>query len=616
MADDKTEPTRTTDPTQEQIRQITHRINDLTELLRSQRDLLQKRGMNLPSGSLDNLRTLRMRMDALSKRLVTTQIELRQLRALAETTALINSSLDTDTVLNQVMDTVINLTGAERGYIVLKDRATGELDQFRVARGLDREQLSGYSDDPDSKKNELIVSKTIVNEVARTGEPVLTDNASQDDRYSGQQSIVSFALRSILAVPLRVRGEVIGVVYCDNRIISGLFQASDRDILTAFADQAAVALENARLFESTREQLNYISEMRALLENIFDSITSGVITMDTSGAVLTGNSTAAHILGINSGGDITGQQLETILPKMDERFYDAVTRALEEGGQKLLELEPVLDDTVHYWNVIVSPLRDGDGGVQGVALVIDDLTEQKTREAQLAELRRYLPLALVENIRSVDDVNVSGQEREITAIATDVRGFTTFSERLQPEQLMEIINKYLSLASDGINLYEGVVDKYMGDAVTGLFNTQINPQTDHAERAVRAAMSIIYDLYALHEVLPEDQRLYYGIGIHTGSAYLGNVGSQDRKEFAALGEAVTISKILEGNADRGEIIISQATYDLVKDAFECEPRTPEKTKGYDELKTVYKVLRRKKGTTTGKLFIDPELAELLQDLED
>lgn len=616
MADDKTEPTRTTDPTQEQIRQITHRINDLTELLRSQRDLLQKRGMNLPSGSLDNLRTLKMRMDALSKRLVTSQIELRQLRALAETTALINSSLDTDTVLNQVMDTVISLTGAERGYIVLKDRETGELNQFRVARGLDREQLAGFSDDPAGKKNELIVSKTIVNDVARTGEPVLTDNASQDDRYSGQQSIVSFALRSILAVPLRVRGEVIGVVYCDNRIISGLFQASDRDILTAFADQAAVALENARLFESTREQLNYISEMRALLENIFDSITSGVITVDVSGIVLTGNSAAAHILGINSGGDITGQHLESILPQMDDRFYDAVTRALDEGAQELLELEPVLDDTTHYWNVIVSPLRDGDGGVQGVALVIDDLTEQKTREAQLAELRRYLPLALVENIRSVDDVNVSGQEREITAIATDVRGFTTFSERLQPEQLMEIINKYLSLASDGINLYEGVVDKYMGDAVTGLFNTQINPQTDHAERAVRAAMSIIYDLYALHEVLPEDQRLYYGIGIHTGSAYLGNVGSQDRKEFAALGEAVTISKILEGNADRGEIIISQATYDLVKDAFECEPRTPEKTKGYDELKTVYKVLRRKKGTTTGKLFIDPELAELLQDLED
>jgi adenylate cyclase len=252
-----------------------------------------------------------------------------------------------------------------------------------------------------------------------------------------------------------------------------------------------------------------------------------------------------------------------------------------------------------------------------VALSLDDLTDQKSREAQLDELRRYVPGALMDNILTLDDVNVSGQERTITMISTDVRGFTTFSENLQPEQLMEVINQYLSLASDGINLYEGIVDKYMGDAVTGIFNTQLNPQDDHAIRAVRAAMSIIYDLYALHEIMPEDQRLFYGIGIHTGPAFLGNVGGQNRKEFSALGEAATISKILESNAGRGEVIISEDTYQLVKDAFECEPRKPDKTKGFDDkLKTVYKVVKQKRGAHTGALFLDPELAEMLKDLED
>jgi len=246
---------------------------------------------------------------------------------------------------------------------------------------------------------------------------------------------------------------------------------------------------------------------------------------------------------------------------------------------------------------------------------LDDLTDQKKRESQLVEVRRYLPGALVENIRSLEDVNTRGQERTITMIACDVRGFTTFSERLQPEELMETINKYLSLASDAINLYEGIVDKYMGDAVTGLFNTQLNPQDDHALRAVRSAMSIIYDLYALHEVLPEDRRLFYGIGIHTGPAFLGNVGGADRREFSALGEAANISKILEGNANAGEIIISQATYDIVSDFFECEPREPDKTKGRDDLKVVYKVIKRRKGVQTGQLFVDPELAELLKDLD-
>src|SRR5690606_17957035 len=113
-------------------------------------------------------------------------------------------------------------------------------------------------------------------------------------------------------------------------------------------------------------------------------------------------------------------------------------------------------------------------GIMGVTIVLDDVTEQKRRESQLAEVRRYLPLALVENIKNVEDVDVRGQERTITAVFADVRGFTTFSEKLQPEELMTIINKYLSLASDAVNLYEGIVDKYMGDAVTGLYNTQLN----------------------------------------------------------------------------------------------------------------------------------------------
>lgn len=591
--------------TLEQIRNLQQRANDLVELMRSQREILKQRGMNLPGNSLDNLRTMKLRLDGIQKQLGNTLVELQSLRALAETTALINSTLDTDSVLNQVMDTVINLTGAERGYIVLKNRETGALDQFRVARGMDQEALGTRGDDPGSgKASEFIVSKTIVNEVAATGEAVLTDNASQDSRYQGQQSIVGFALRSILAVPLKVRDQVIGVVYCDNRIMSGLFQERDRELLSAFANQAGVAIENARLFEETRAQLTQILDMRNLLNNVFDSIVGGVITINTNGIIITCNEAAMHILEQD---ETLGLPLEDVLPEMGDTFYETIAEVFNENKQVRVAVEPVLNGRQRYWNAVISPLRGG----QGVVFVLDDLTAQKAREAQLAEVRRYLPLALVENINTVD---VSGQEREITMIATDVRGFTTFSERLQPEELMRIINQYLSVASDGINLYEGIVDKYMGDAVTGLFNTQLNPQSDHALRAVRAAMSIIYDLHALHEVLPPESRLYFGVGIHTGLAFLGNVGGADRQEFSALGEAQTISKILESNAGPGEILISPATYEYVKDMYEFEERIPEKTKGY-EIPVAYRVLRRKKGTTTGQLFLDPELAELLKDMD-
>jgi adenylate cyclase len=210
-------------------------------------------------------------------------------------------------------------------------------------------------------------------------------------------------------------------------------------------------------------------------------------------------------------------------------------------------------------------------------------------------VRRYLPGALVENILNVDILNVGGEEREISSIFADVRGFTSFSERLEPEVLMEIINKYLSLASDAINLYDGVVDKYMGDAATGLFNTQLNPQPDHAARVVRAALAMRSDLFAVHEVLPEDQRLFYGIGIHTGKAILGNVGSTQRREFAAIGDAIEVSKIMQENALGGEIIISEATYEQVQDFFEVEEFVPEKVKHRTDIKRAYKVLKPKKG---------------------
>ena len=623
MPEDKTVPSRTGNTpipqakneesaSQSQINQLIRNITDLTGLLRSQSDMLRQKGMNLPPGSLRNLRTLKAKVESIAKQISRTQSELKQLRALADTTALITSTLETSVVLNQVMDTVVKLTGAERGYIVLKDRNTGQFDQFRVARGLDTAQLS--DGDNGSDGNELIVSKTIVNEVAESGEPILTDNASQDERWQGQQSIVGFALRSIIAVPLLVRDDVIGVVYCDNRIHSGLFNAGDRDMLAAFANQAGVAIENARLFEAARHRLAEITEMRDLMDNIFTSITNGVITVDNHGVVTTCNAAANTILGIDY--DAVGKALYDILPPVDDEFEAALKQVEKDDSQHSMDIETVVEAYgARSWFVIVSSLRDERGRGQGAAIVIDDLTDQKKHEAQLAELRRYLPGALVDNFSSIDDIDVVGQEREITVIATDVRGFTTFSERLEPEQLMEIINKYLSLASDAINLYEGIVDRYMGDAVTGLFNTQLNPQKDHAIRAVRAAMSIIMDLYALHEILPEDQRLFYGIGIHTGTAFLGNVGSEDRQEFSVLGDAATIAKILEGNAKGGEVIISEATYELVKDFFDCEAAVPEKTKGRDDLARVYKVTGRKKGAKTGPMFIDPELADLLADLD-
>lgn len=581
----KMNPITLTQTTQEQLRQLKQTVAGLSELLRAQQSTLRPYAVGLPNNTLGKVESMNTKMEGLTLELLNRQIELRQLRALAQTTALINSTLDTDSVLTQVMDTVIQLTGAERGYIMLRDQPGGELE-FRIARGIDQEQLG---------REEFIISKSIINEVATTGQPVLTDNARSDPRYQQQESIVGYQLRSILAVPLKVQNEVIGVVYCDNRALTALFKDSELNMLKAFANQAAVAIQNARLFDAARAQLAEISAARALMDNIFTSIASGLITLDGQDLITLFNPAAEAITGV-SAERAHEMYLHEVLPSLAEVLADKLVHVREAGAQEALEVEIELyGGHRRVWNIVMSPLRDADDGqMQGIAIVLDDLTEKKERESQLAQVQRYLPAALVEGMRTADLAMLAGQEREITVVFADVRGFTSFSELLEPEQLMQIINQYLSVASDAINLYEGVVDKYLGDAVTGLFNTQLNPQDDHAERAVRAAISMVYDVLALHEIMPEETRLFYGIGIHTGLATLGNVGGQERQEFAAIGDAVELSKLLQENAGRGEIIISEATYQHVQDLFECDALEPRKTKGRDDFKVMYRVTGRKK----------------------
>jgi len=600
MADNPNTNNGTSEQSQTEIylKQIVTRLNEANGLLRSQRDILRQRGINLPSGAMENLRAVKKQIDLLNRRADAGHGELRSLRALAQTTALINSSLKPDEVLNQVMDKVIELTRAERGYIVLQNEASGELEfPPRVARGIDQSAL-------DNSKG-MIISKTIVSNVADTGEPVLTDNASQDKRYQSQESIVGFSLRSILAVPLKARDRIIGVVYCDNRFMAGLFKQTELELLTAFANQAAVAIENANLFESARQSLNEVSAIRERMDNLFTSIASGVITIDEQECILISNAAAEAIVGRP---DMNGSKLRDVLPPMADTFYQLLTRVCETGQQESFECTPIINESERSWMMIAAPLRS-ENGKRGVAIVIDDMTEQKQSESQLIAARRYLPLALVENMRNVNFADVGSQEREITAFFADVRGFTTFSENLEPEELMQVINKYLSLASDAINLFEGIVDKYMGDAVTGLWNTQLNPQADHAVRAIQTALQLVSDLNAQHEVMPEDERLFYGIGIHTGPAVLGNVGGQSRKEFSALGEATDVCKYLQEQAGPGEIIISTQTYALVEDQFECEPSDVKRAKkGYEHI-NCYRVIKRKPGGPS--LFVDHELLELL-----
>jgi PAS domain S-box-containing protein len=390
-----------------------------------------------------------------------------------------------------------------------------------------------------------------------------------------------------------------------------LFKQTELGVLTAFASQAAVAIENARLFEDTQARIQEVSAIKERMDNLFNSIANGVLTIDENEQVLISNTTMQEI---SRQDEMIGKALALVIPQMPESFKNAVKAVQETGAQQSIDIDIEFEGQIRNWTLIASPLRSGSG-TEGVAMVIDDVTAQKKSASQLATTKQYLPAALVDKMGIIDLEMIESEEREISAMFADVRGFTTFSESLEPEELMRVINKYLSIASDSIGLFEGIVDKYMGDAVTGLFNTQLNPQHDHANRAIQAAMQLVLDLHAMHEVLPEDERLFYGIGVHSGPAVLGNTGGKGRREFSALGEAPDICKFLQEQAGPGEVIISEQTYHFISDYWECQPSpVVRQKKGYEHIKC-YRVIKRKKGAVTSA-FIDDELLALLADEKD
>ncbi|HJS29547.1 MAG TPA: GAF domain-containing protein, partial [Anaerolineales bacterium] len=183
--------------------------------------------------------------------------EQNRLAALYRVSQTLGASLNTDEVLNQVMDAVIALTGAERGFLMLIDPDTGDLN-LQAARNIERETL---------ERKDMQVSRTVIDAAVESGQGVISTNAQTDPRFSGTESVISFSLRSIMCAPLRSRGKVIGVTYVDNKIHSGLFTEEDLDMLSAFASQAAVAIENARLYTRTDQDLaSRVNELETLTQ--------------------------------------------------------------------------------------------------------------------------------------------------------------------------------------------------------------------------------------------------------------------------------------------------------------------------------------------------------------
>ena len=487
-----------------------------------------------------------------------------ELETLYEIARALNSTIEFDKALRLVMHEVIDVVKAERGFLVLLNPATNTLE-FKIAR--DKQQRTI---DPSAFQ----ISSSIIERVVRTREPVLTDDAQIDDALTTQESIMAFGIRSIMCVPLLVRGNCIGAVYVDSRINANMFSAKHRDLLLAFCHQAAIAIDNARLFADLSKALRTVEEDKHYMDNIFASIANGVITTDSSGIITTFNDAAGMILLIDPLSAV-GKHYQDVFRSVSQV---GVIELLQNAGiqhshstivPRTVESEIAGRGRVNL-TFYVSSLRENPQSAPiGMALVIDDHTELKRAEAKAKDINRIFarfvhPNVVQQLIENPDALNLGGETKEITVIAADFRGFTSLSERKSSKEVMNLLNTYLEILVNEIWDEGGTVTEFGGDALMAIFNAPL-PQEDHVLRAVRAAWKMRMAILEYQRTQPQETQFSFGIGVNTGEAMVGNIGSRDRiQNYTAIGDVVNVAARLQAEAKDNNIVLNHSTFIRVR----------------------------------------------------
>jgi adenylate cyclase len=220
------------------------------------------------------------------------------------------------------------------------------------------------------------------------------------------------------------------------------------------------------------------------------------------------------------------------------------------------------------------------------------MAERRERSRVTGIFGRFVPKAVVDQMLATgEEVKLGGERMDISLIFVDIRGFTTLSEKLEPEQVIQFLNEYLDVCTKAIFKFNGTLDKFIGDGVMAIFGAPIR-YDNHAEMAVRAALEMKKQTAMLEARLMEKLgfTVRFGVGINCGPAIVGNIGSEElRLDYTAIGDTVNLTARLESNAKPGEILISDNIYERVSHLFEIESMGEIKVKGKELPVTIYQV---------------------------
>ncbi len=384
------------------------------------------------------------------------------------------------------------------------------------------------------------------------------------------------------------------------RVLYTVRLEQERDALFAQLQQTntqlAQHIKELDILYHVSKSVTTLQEREKLLERILDAA-----------LYLTGAADGRLVLLDQETGDVTAQVLrenkgagrvtEGTLSTLDTQTMDLIMNVPLQLGNKTIGMLTVSNKR-NRWPLNPQNKRMLRMLADYAAIAIENfrlLAEIETRQdREKRDLRdrfsHYLAPSVVDRIlKQPLNVRPGGHRRSITVLFADLRNFTTFSRSASPETIIAILNRHVAVAADAIQKEGGTLDKFMGDEVMALFNAPAT-QPQYAFHAVSAAWRIQQTLQQIHQLLPVQQRLAYGIGIATGDAIVGNVGTDMMVNYTAVGVTVGKAHQLQEQAPPGGILICHGTYEMVKNMVRAKPLPPITVKGQQHPEPVYEVL--------------------------
>ena len=470
----------------------------------------------------------------------------REEAMLLEVSISIVSEIQLDPQLMKIMAAATALLDADRGTLFLYDATHDELFS-RVAGGIGSEEIR------------FPANSGIAGECFSSGQVINIADAYNASRFNPEfDRHTGYRTHSLLCMPIVARGERnIGVMQILNRK-GGAFGSADERRLRAFSAQAAVAIENAQLFKE-------ISAARNYNEAILHSMNNAVLTLDADGMLRKVNESARRILR-RSDEQMLGHRLDEHFVGRNSWVAKSLERVRRTGDTDITVDTDVFIDGAELVSVNLTtvPLTSIHGESIGYMLMMEDITREKRLRNTMS---RYMSKSVVDQLLASGEAVLGGTGCDVSVLFSDIRGFTSISERLGPKETVELLNEYFTDMVDIVFAHDGVLDKYIGDMIMAVFGSVLQTKND-ASNAVMVGNKMMIALHQLNRrrAARGGEAIRIGVGISTGNVVAGNIGSLKRMEYTVIGDRVNLAERLEGaNKFYGtSILMCDATYAAIK----------------------------------------------------